>query len=86
MKPFKFFQKPNKIQDNWMDDMDDHILGRITPINNEIVEVINIMQEIVEVTNIMQESINSIRELNNYINDIFGSGIVTNSEVGGNIE
>jgi hypothetical protein len=76
MKPFKFFQKPNKIQDNWMDDMDDHILGRITPINNEIVEV----------TNIMQESINSIRELNNYINDNFGSGIVTNSEVGGNIE
>jgi hypothetical protein len=40
----------------------------------------------VEVTNIMQESINSIRELNNYINDNFGSGIVTNSEVGGNIE
>jgi hypothetical protein len=76
MKPFKFFQKPNKIQDNWMDDMDDHILGRITPINNEMVEV----------TNIMQESINSIRELNNYINDNFGSGIVTNSEVGGNIE
>lgn len=76
MKPFKFFQKPNKIQDNWMNDMDDHILGRITPINNEIVEV----------TNIMQESINSIRELNNYINDNFGSGIVTDSEVGGNIE
>jgi hypothetical protein len=76
MKQFKFFQKPNKIQDNWMDGMDDYILGRITPINNEIVEV----------TNIMQESINSILELNNYINDNFGSGIVTNSEVSGDIE
>jgi hypothetical protein len=76
MKQFKFFQKPNKIQDNWMDGMDDYILGRITPINNEIVEV----------TNIMQESINSIRELNNYINDNLGSGIVTNSEVSGDIE
>jgi hypothetical protein len=76
MKPFKFFQKPNKIQDNWMDDMDDHILGRIAPINNEIAEV----------TNIMQEAINSIRELNNYFNDNLGSEIVTNSEVGGDIE
>jgi CRISPR/Cas system-associated protein Cas7 (RAMP superfamily) len=76
MKPFKFFQKPNKIQDNWMDGMDDYILGRITPINNEIVEV----------TNIMQESINSIRELNNYLNDNLGSRIVTNSEVSGDIE
>jgi hypothetical protein len=76
MKQFKFFQKPNKIQDNWMDGMDDYILGRITPTNNEMVEV----------TNIMQESINSIIELNNYINDNFGSGIVTNSEVSGDIE
>jgi hypothetical protein len=76
MKQFKFFQKPNKIQDNWMDGMDDYILGRITLTNNEIVEV----------TNIMQESINSILELNNYINDNFGSGIVTNSEVSGDIE
>jgi hypothetical protein len=76
MKQFKFFQKPNKIQDNWMDGMDDYILGRITPTNNEMVEV----------TNIMQESINSILELNNYINDNFGSGIVTNSEVSGDIE
>ena len=76
MKPFKFFQKPNKIQDNWMDGMDDYILGRITPINNEIVEV----------TNIMQESINSIRELSDYLNDNLGSRIVTIPEDGGDSE
>ena len=76
MKPFKFFQKPNKIQDNWMDGMDDYILGRISPTNNEIVEL----------TDIMQASIYSIRELNNYLNDNLGSRIVTNSEVSGNIE
>jgi hypothetical protein len=75
MKPFKFFQKPNKIQDNWMDGMDDYyILG--APTNNEIVEI----------TDIMRDSINSIRELNNYLNDNLGSGIVTNSEVSGDIE
>jgi hypothetical protein len=59
-----------------MDGMDDYILGRIAPTNNEIVEI----------TDIMRDSINSIRELNNYINDNFGSGIVTNSEVSGDIE
>jgi hypothetical protein len=76
MKPFKFFQKPYKVQDSWMDNMDDNILGRIVPTNSGMVEP----------TDIMRESINSILELSNYINDNFGSGIVTNSEVSGNIE
>lgn len=57
MKPFKFFQKPDKIQDDWMNDMDDHILGRMVhPYNNE--------PEMVRTIDLMHELLDSIRELN----------------------
>ena len=57
MKPFKFFQKPDKIQDDWMDDMDDHILGRIVPPHNNEAEMIRTID-------LMHELLNSIQELN----------------------
>lgn len=31
MRPFKFFNQPDKIFPEWMDRMDDHILGNIPP-------------------------------------------------------
>jgi hypothetical protein len=75
MKPFKFFQKPNKIQDNWMDNMDDYILA-------DIVRQTNDEREMVRLTDLMRDFIDSIEEFN----DNLGSGNVTNSEVDGNIE
>jgi hypothetical protein len=75
MKPFKFFQKPNKIQDNWMDNMDDYILA-------DIVRQTNDEREMVRLTDMMRDFIDSIEEFN----DNLGSGNVTNSEVDGNIE
>lgn len=74
MKPFKFFQKPNKIQDNWMDNMDDYILA-------DIVRRTNNEPEMVRLTDLMRDFIDSIEEFN----DNLGSGNVTNSEVGGDI-
>lgn len=75
MKPFKFFQKPNKIQDNWMDNMDDYILA-------DIVRQTNDESEMIRLTDLMRDFINSIEELN----DNLGSRNVTNSEVDDDIE
>lgn len=37
MKPFKFFNKPDKTFPEWMDRMDDHILGDLPSMDNYVV-------------------------------------------------
>jgi hypothetical protein len=37
MKPFKFFNKPDKTFPEWMDRMDDHILGDLPSRENYVV-------------------------------------------------
>ena len=37
MKDFKFFKKPDKIFPEWMDRMDDHILGNQPPMEDCVV-------------------------------------------------
>jgi hypothetical protein len=44
MRPFKFFNAPDKIFPEWMDRMDDHILGNIPP-QDDIRETTTVYQD-----------------------------------------
>jgi hypothetical protein len=59
MKPFKFFQKEERVFTQWMDEMDDYHLGDI---RHRVEE-----RDAVHIGDIMNELVNSIQVLNEQI-------------------
>lgn len=60
MRDFKFFQKPDRVFTDYMDQMDDYFLGGIVPNNENTISITDIQPQIIDSMMELQRQIDEL--------------------------